>query len=81
MENLYLNDALQNYLDNGGYLDKIVIEYFAYILDFIIPKMLCLINCIFCIVYNNIWRFTIIMIYKIHYLYLDNELIITIIFI
>ena len=34
----YLSNILQNYLDNGSYLDKIVTEYFAYILDFIIPK-------------------------------------------
>ena len=33
--NLYIDNVLQNYLDNGSYLDKIVIEYYVYILDFI----------------------------------------------
>ena len=28
------NNALQNYLDNDSYYDKIVIGYYAYILDF-----------------------------------------------
>ena len=41
MENLYLNNAdnaLQNYLDNDIYRDKIMIGYYAY---FVIPKLLC----------------------------------------
>ena len=37
MENLYLDNAdnaLQNYLDNNSYRNKIMIGYYAYILDF-----------------------------------------------
>ena len=43
-----MDNALQNYLHlNNGSCPKVVIEYYAYILDFIIPKMLCVITCMY----------------------------------
>ena len=39
MENLYLDNALQNYLDNYSYRDKIMLGYYAYILDFCKSKI------------------------------------------
>ena len=51
MENLYLNNAnnaLQNYLDNDSYHDKIMIGYYLGIMHilwiFIIPKLLCVLT-------------------------------------
>ena len=42
MENLYLdiaNNALQNYLNNNSYRDKIMIGYYVHILDFCNSKI------------------------------------------
>ena len=71
------DNALQNYLDNKSYRDKIMIGYYyAYILDFCNSKIaLCILMYLY--VYNSIRKFTIITI--INYLYHDNDLIISII--
>ena len=65
MENLYLdnpNNALQNYLGNNSYRDKIMIGYYAYSLDFCNSEIaLCT---MFCVVYNSIQKFTIITVIK-----------------
>ena len=50
---IILDNVLQNYLDNDIYRDKIMIWYYAYILDF------CNSEYKFCVVYNSIWEFTI----------------------
>ena len=48
MENLYLDNAdnaLQNYLDNNSYHDKIIKGYYTHIiLIFVIPKLLCVLT-------------------------------------
>ena len=65
-----------HYNDNNSYRDKIMIGYYAYNLDFVISKLLCILTNVLC----SIWKFTIItIINKKYYLYHDNELIISII--
>ena len=51
MENLYLDNAdnaLQNYLDNNSYHDKIMIGCYAYILDFCNSKIALCTNVFVC---------------------------------
>ena len=53
MENLYLNNAnnaIQNYLDNDSYRNKIMIGYYAYILDFYNSKIALCTNVFVCFV-------------------------------
>ena len=50
MENLYLDNALQNYLDNDSYRDKIMIGYYAYILDFCNSEIALCTNVFVCFV-------------------------------
>ena len=52
-----------------------MIGYYAYILDFVIPKLLCVLMYLYVLlVYNSIWKFTVITIIN-YYLYHNNELI------
>ena len=53
MESLYLNNAdnaLQNSLDNDSYHNKIMIGYYAYILDFCNSKIALCTNVFVCFV-------------------------------
>ena len=55
MKNLYLDNTLQNYLDNDSYHDKIMIGYYALI--FVILKLLCVLTYLYvCVVYVRMYN-------------------------
>ena len=62
MENLYLDNALQNYLDNDSY-HKIIMIY-AHFLNFYSYKIALYTNTSVCLHYNSIQKFTIITIIR-----------------